>query len=225
VSVSVPAPARRPDAKRARPASSADIPALSYTLAAAFFDDPVFSYCYPDLAQRRQILRRWFEIVTEANLPHGEIYTTDDVVAGAVWVPPGVDDDEQMGTALGEISGKYAQTLFEIFERMEEGHPREAHHYLFLLGTRPDWQSRGIGSALMRPVLELCDRDAMPAYLEATSEANMRLYLRHGFEVAGEIKLPDGPSMWPMWRTPKQGRSWRRARTGVRRRLHAGSAR
>ncbi len=187
----------------ARPATSADIRAVSHTLAAAFFDDPVFSYCYADVALRLEILPRWFEIVTEATLPHGEIYTTDDVVAGAVWVPPGVEDDEHMGAALGEISGRYAHTLFEIFERMEEKHPRQPHYYLFLLGTRPDWQSRGIGSALMRPVLELCDRDAMPAYLEATSEGNKSLYLRHGFEVAGEIKIPGGPSMWPMWRTPK----------------------
>jgi ribosomal protein S18 acetylase RimI-like enzyme len=176
---------------------------VSLTLASAFFDDPVFSYCYPDIAARREILPRWFEIVTEANLPHGEIYTTDAVVAGAVWVPPGVEDDEQVGAALGEISGRCAQTLFDIFERMDEHHPHEPHHYLFLLGTRPEWQSRGIGSALMRPVLELCERDAMPAYLEATSEANKPLYRRHGFEVVGEIKLPDGPSMWPMWRTPK----------------------
>jgi ribosomal protein S18 acetylase RimI-like enzyme len=203
MSVSVSDTVSSSDAPQARPATSADIPSVSRTLAAAFLDDPVFSYCYPDVAVRREILPRWFEIVTGANLRHGEIYTTDDVVAGAVWVPPGGDDDEQMGAALGEISGKYARTLFEIFERMDETHPHEPHHYLFLLGTRPGWQSRGIGSALMRPVLELCDRDAMPAYLEATSEANMRLYLRHGFEVTGEIKLPAGPSMWPMWRTPK----------------------
>ena len=201
--VSVAATVRSPDAVRARPATSADIPAFANTLAVAFFDDPVLSYCYPDVAPRQQILPRWFEIVTEANLRHGGIYTTDNVVAGAVWVPAGVDDDEGMGTALGEISGKYAQTLFEIFERMDQQHPREPHHYLFLLGTRPGWQSRGIGSALIQPVLELCDRDALPAYLEATSEGNKRLYLRHGFEVTGEIKLPDGPSMWPMWRTPK----------------------
>ncbi len=188
---------------RARPATSADVTAVSRTLAAAFFDDPVFSYCYPDVASRRTLLPRWFEIVTEANLPHGEIYTTDDVVAAAVWVPPGVEDDEQMGGALGEVSGKYAQTLFEIFERMEQDHPQEPHDYLFLLGTRPEWQRRGIGSALMRPLLERCDRDAMPAYLEATSEGNKSLYLRHGFKVVGEIRLPDGPSMWPMWRTPK----------------------
>ena len=203
MSVSVSETVGSSDAVRARPATSADIRAVSHTLAAAFFDDPVLSYCYPDVAARQEILPRWFEIVTETNLPHGEVYTTDDVVAAAVSVPPGVEDDEQTGAALGEISGKYAQTLFEIFERMGETHPHEPHHYLFLLGTRPEWQSRGIGSALMRLVLELCDRDAMPAYLEATSERNKGLYLRHGFEVTGEIKLPDGPSMWPMWRTPK----------------------
>jgi GNAT superfamily N-acetyltransferase len=189
-------------ATRVRLAASPDIPALSHTLAAAFIDDPVFSYCYPDAAARRRILPRWFEIVGEAVLPHGAIQTTEDVIAGAVWIPPGVDEDEQMGVALGEISGACAQTLFEIFERMEEAHPREPHHYLFLLGTRPEWQRRGIGSALLRPALDQCDRDAMPAYLEATSEGNRILYLRHGFQVTGEISLPGGPSMWPMWRAP-----------------------
>jgi ribosomal protein S18 acetylase RimI-like enzyme len=202
VSVSVLETATSPDARRARPATSADTRAVSHTLAGAFFDDPVFAYCYPDATARREILPRWFEIVTKANLSHGEIYTTDDVVAAAIWVPPGVEDDAQVGAALGEISGGCAQSLFDIFERMDEQHPHEPHHYLFLLGTRRQWRSRGIGSALMRPVLELCDRDAMPAYLEATSEDNKGLYLRHGFEVVGEIKLPDGPSMWPMWRTP-----------------------
>src|SRR5205809_572948 len=78
----------------------------------------------------------------------------------------------------------------------------EPHAYLFLLGARPRWQSRGLGSALLRTVLEQCDREGTPAYLEASSPDNRRLYLRHGFEVTGEIALPDGPSMWPMWRAP-----------------------
>ena len=189
-----------PHAAQARPATAADVPALSTTLASVFFDDPVFSWCYPDPARRRQILPPWFEIVIASNLAHGEIYTTDDAIAGAVWLPPNAEDDEQLAAALGEISGEYAETLFEIFELMGQHHPHEPHHYLFLLATRSEWQGCGIGSALMRPVLEMCDRDATPAYLEATSERNKRLYLRHGFEVVGEIKLPGGPSMWPMWR-------------------------
>ncbi len=62
---------------------------------------------------------------------------------------------------------------------------------------------RGFGSSLMAPVLERCDRDGVPAYLEATSERNKQLYLRHSFEVTDEVPLPDGPTMWPMWRSPR----------------------
>jgi hypothetical protein len=35
----------------------------------------------------------------------------------------------------------------------------------------------------MAAVLQMCDRDRVPAYLEATSERNKQLYLRHGLEV------------------------------------------
>lgn len=191
-------------AARSRKADEADVPDLSQTLAAAFFDDPVFSWWIPDPERRRQILPGFFGIVIRANLAHGEIYTTDDAVAGALWVPPGIEDDAaEMVPALGEVSGEYAQTLFDVFELMDQRHPHETHYYLFFLATKPEWQSRGIGSALMRPVLDMCDREGVPAYLEATSERNRRLYLRHGFRVTDEIRLPDGPTMWCMWRSSK----------------------
>jgi GNAT superfamily N-acetyltransferase len=98
---------------------------------------------------------------------------------------------------------EYAERLFEILGLMEAKHPVEPHHYLFLLGTRPDRQGRGLGSSVMAPVLQTCDRDRVPAYLEASSERNKHLYLRHGVEVTDEIQLPGGPSLWPMWRSPK----------------------
>jgi GNAT superfamily N-acetyltransferase len=88
-------------------------------------------------------------------------------------------------------------------QSMAETHPVEPHYYLFLLGTRPEWQGRGLGSSLMAPVLQTCDRDRVPAYLEATSERNVPLYLRHGFDVTADIQVPGGQRMWPMWRTPK----------------------
>jgi GNAT superfamily N-acetyltransferase len=194
---------RKTELLRPRVAMSADVPALSHVLAEAFFDDPVFRWCYPDSARRREILPRFFELVLIANLGPGEVYTTDGVIAGAVWLPPNADDDEQLVTALGEASGEFVGNLSDAFELMGDQHPHEPHHYLFLLATRREWQGFGVGSAVMRPVLDVCDRDSMPAYLEATSESNIALYLRHGFEVVGEIKLPRGPSMWPMWRSPR----------------------
>ena len=61
----------------------------------------------------------------------------------------------------------------------------------------------GIGTALLGPVLERCDRDGRPAYLEASSPRNRACYERNGFRVLEEYRLGrDGPPGWRMWRDP-----------------------
>jgi GNAT superfamily N-acetyltransferase len=160
-------------------------------------------WCIDDGSRRRQLLPGFFRAVAESYLSYDEIYAVDEGVSTAVWAPPGAEEDEELPTLLGEVMEEYAERLFEIFPLMEEKHPAERHYYLFMLGTRPESQGRGLGSSLMAPVLETCDRDRVPAYLEATSERNKQLYLRHGFEVIDEIALPDGPTMWCMWRSPR----------------------
>jgi len=40
-----------------------------------------------------------------------------------------------------------------------------------------------------------------PAYLESSKHENIPLYERFGFELREAITLPDGPDLWPMWRT------------------------
>jgi len=140
------------------------------------------------------VIARYCEILDEA----------DEGVTTALWAPPRAADDEELPPVLGEILGEDAERLFEVFGLLGEKHPMQPHYYLFLLGTRPQWQGRGLGSSLIAPVLERCDRDRVPAYLEATSERNVPLYLRHGFEVTAEIQIPGGPKVWPMWRAVKQ---------------------
>jgi GNAT superfamily N-acetyltransferase len=186
-----------------RKAAAADLPAVIETLALAFHDDPVFEWWIGDDSRRGELLPSFFEPIAKSYLAYDETYTVDEGVATAVWGPPGAEEDEQLPAVLGEAAEEHAERLFEVFELMEEKHPMEPHYYLFLLGTRPGWQGRGLGSSLMASVLERADRDQMPAYLEATSERNKQLYLRHGFEVIGQIHLPDGPTMWPMWRSPR----------------------
>jgi GNAT superfamily N-acetyltransferase len=190
-------------ALRARKATAVDLPDVTDTLALAFYDDPVFMWWIDDESRRRQLLPGFFGAFATSYLAYDQIYTVDEGVSAALWAPPGAEDDEELPTVLGEVVAEYAERLFEIFGLMEEKHPAEPHYYLFVLGTRAEWQGRGLGSSLMAPVLETCDRDRVPAYLEATSERNKQLYLRHGFEVVDEIPLRDGPTMWPMWRSPR----------------------
>ena len=191
-----------------RKAVGADRRAFVETLVAAFHGDPVMIWFVPDRGRRSEILDAFFAVIVDAYEPHGGLYVTEpEPVATAVWVQAGCqltdEASEQLVGRLVEAAAEHADHLLEALELMEEQHPAEAHEYLFFLATHPEWQSRGLGSALMREVLDRCDRDGTPAYLEATSLESRRLYLRHGFEVTGEIRLPDGPSMWPMWREPQ----------------------
>jgi GNAT superfamily N-acetyltransferase len=146
----------------------------------------------------------FFGAVADSYSSFDELWDVEEGVTAAVWAPPGAEEDEQLGEQVVEIAGEYGDRLGLVLGLLEENHPAEPHYYLFLLGTRPGWQGQGLGSALMRPMLERCDRDGVPAYLEATSEGNRRLYLRHGFEVTEELLLPDGPPLWRMWRAPRR---------------------
>ncbi len=87
--------------------------------------------------------------------------------------------------------------------RIDARHPTSPHMYLAVLGTDPSAQGRGIGSALLAPVLRQCDEDGVPAYLESSKERNVAFYARHGFRVREELPLPRGPRMWLMWREPR----------------------
>ena len=55
----------------------------------------------------------------------------------------------------------------------------------------------------MRHGLDRCDGERAPAYLEASEEALVPYYQRFGFEQIGEIDIPGGPTMIPMWRSPR----------------------
>ena len=70
---------------------------------------------------------------------------------------------------------------------------------------QPAAQGLGLGSALLRATLVGVDAAGEPAYLEATSPDNRRLYERHGFQVVRELPLPGGPSLFAMWREPQTG--------------------
>jgi predicted N-acetyltransferase YhbS len=60
-----------------------------------------------------------------------------------------------------------------------------------------DDQRRGLGSRLVRPILERADRDGVACHLETADPANVPYYRRFGFEVVEpslEV-IPDGPNL------------------------------
>jgi ribosomal protein S18 acetylase RimI-like enzyme len=105
---------------------------------------------------------------------------------------------------LVRFLGLRTSTVLGGLNRMERLHPHQPPRwYLFILGVERAAQGRGLGSALLGHRLERMDTSALPVYLESSNERNIAFYARHGFEVTGEVTIPQGPTIWPMWREPR----------------------
>lgn len=188
-------------------AKPVDVPAISGTLARAFHDDPVFEWIVPDPTNRRARLPSVFATFAELYLPHQETYVAADGAGTALWAPAGVepiseDQAEAFGERMVEALGADAERAGELDALLQQHHPEQPCFYLQFLGVVPEQQGRGIGSRLLTTVLQRCDQSGTPAYLDATSARNRRLYERHGFETVTEMTLPQGPPLWSMWREP-----------------------
>lgn len=171
----------------------------------AFSADPAARWAWPD---PHQFIETFMPLVTLFGgkaFDHGSAYVIGDFVGVAQWLPPGVLPDDEPIAALFERNmsePRLGEVLF-LFEQMASFHPHEPHWYIPLIGVDPAFHGWGYGSQLMRHALAVCDRDQQPAYLEATSPTNGRLYERHGFRVLGEIRSGDSPPMFPMLREPR----------------------
>lgn len=201
----------RPDGSDIRRMTSADLAPVARSLAQAFEHDPHFSWIVRDEARRLKRLEDGFGVfMSRLWLPHDHGYTHARLIGGALWMPPGtwnVGLLKQLRLAPGTVRALRGDTprLLKALNFIERKHPRAPDHwYLPIIGVAPVWQGRGFGAALMRPMLERCDRDRAPAYLEASTPRNRALYERHGFEVMEECRYADdGPPLWMMWREPK----------------------
>jgi GNAT superfamily N-acetyltransferase len=199
-------------ADKIRKAVPEDLPRIGSALGRAFFDDPLFVWAIQDDDRRQRFELEFFTLYAKAFLRHEETYTTGgEVVAAALWAPPGAEpvsgeDAEELGRLVEELAGPEGSRFLDLTKLFDDHHPHGSYWYLQFMGVTPGWQSQGIGSALMAPMLERCDREGVRAYLDATSERNKRLYERHGFEAKDPFAAPGGPPVWPMWRQPASDR-------------------
>jgi RimJ/RimL family protein N-acetyltransferase len=181
---------------------------LSATLADALANDPIFSWLLPGRRRRDTRLRRLFALELEHYVfpAGGRALTTDDFRGANIELPPGrAKMTMPLSGAIGlvRVFGMRLRRAGRLQAFFERNHIQEPHYYIRTLGVATGFQGQGLGTALLGPTLDRCDRDGVPAYLEASSERSAALYERLGFVHLGELRVPDGgPPFWPMRRPP-----------------------
>ncbi|HEV3319338.1 MAG TPA: GNAT family N-acetyltransferase [Solirubrobacteraceae bacterium] len=191
-----------------RKATVEDVPQLAQALAAAFNDDPAFEWLLPNERKRPLGLRRFFAIELRAvGLARGSVWTTDELAGAALSTDPGkwrlpLHTLALHGPAFHRAFGLRLPRAVTLLTRMESRHARQPHHYFPAIGVAPEHQGQGMGRRLMAPTLKHCDREGLPAYLEASSERNTSLYERLGFQVIGEMHYGGSQPLRLMLRPP-----------------------
>lgn len=197
-----------PEAQVRPAATEAEHEAAAEALALAFADDPCWAHLLPNPSTRAEKLLAYFTSEIETLTPgYREVWVTEDGSGAAVWAPPGrwrVPMRVTLGEA-GKMIGVFGRRLplaLRTLVRLEGHHPKSPEHwYLHYLGVEPRRQGHGLGGALLAPVLERCDREGIPAYLEASTDRNRVLYERNGFTLSGTFDMPAaGPPVREMWR-------------------------
>ncbi|HSI81201.1 MAG TPA: GNAT family N-acetyltransferase [Solirubrobacterales bacterium] len=183
--------------------------ATAAAIARGFLDNEVWVWMVPDERRRRRLLDRYYRVMIKRIFaPRGGAWTTADAAGGALWAPPGTwpltpaETRWDLYALLPWIGIGGIRRGHDVDRVMGGRHPKRPHYYLQTLSIDPARQRRGYGSALLRPLLERCDAEGMPAYLETQRESNIPFYRRFGFVEDTPIRLPGGPPLWPMWREP-----------------------
>ncbi len=191
-----------------RDASKDDDQQLSDVLARAFWDDPVMSWMIPN--DRVRYARQQYFYAAELSSVHrrGVVLTTDDQAGAALWLPPKqwkipTRDLVSHGPGLLLAFARRIPVAIKLLDKIEKAHPSTPHWYLAILGTDPVRQGFGVGAALITTMTDRCDTEGIGAYLESSKATNVPYYRRFGFEVTEEITVPDGPTLWGMWRDPR----------------------
>jgi GNAT superfamily N-acetyltransferase len=190
-------------------------PAIA-ALARAFFDDPLFGFFVPDLVRQQKALIAFMSSGVKDAAPFDETWIAradGRVACAAVWLPPGGyprNFRRELMTYLRTAPtlaycGPRIGRAFALLSAVDKAHHdlHEPHYYLGILGTDPQYQRTGAGSAVLAPVLERCDTEGLPAYLETQKEANIAYYARHRFDVVQKIDIDGCPPIWTLRRDPR----------------------
>ena len=126
----------------------------------------------------------------------GDILRLKSVLAEAFY------DDPIFGWLMPDAGKRRARLAAAIDRRHGRDVPK-SHYYVRDIGVLPEMQGNGLGSTLLRPTLERCDHEGLPAYLEASSERNAALYERLGFQLTTELRVAGSPPLRLMLRLPR----------------------
>ena len=189
--------------------SQAKIQLAAEILARGFFDDPMFSFIFPETENRLDALAAFFQVFLADTVPRGEVLIAPNEEGAIAWYPSNVrvfeDSFDEVSAELAQVAitfgGLSAAERFEqIVSQGEKFEPKQAHCQIMLIALVPEARGKGIGRDLLIPVLNYADEQQVSCYLVSSNPRNISFYERQGFRQIFSIPTNSTLSLTGMWR-------------------------
>jgi ribosomal protein S18 acetylase RimI-like enzyme len=192
----------------------ARVPEVAQLLSVALHDDPAYAHIFPDAGKRRAQLQRFFHRYVGAHVAFGCTFALLDgngALQGTLTLrPPGgihlsaprrVGMLARLAASHGPAALGRMQTIGDLYAGLERATANGAPHFhVHMMAVQPELQGRGLGSGLLREVLEPTRARAdLPVVLTTHKQINVTFYRRAGFEVVDERSLRPGKDEFAVW--------------------------
>ncbi|MFI9504215.1 GNAT family N-acetyltransferase [Nocardia sp. NPDC052566] len=186
---------------------------VAVPLAESHFDDPGMVAFFPRPDVRPRALRLVFGLTVRDAIHYGHVYVAvmdGRVIGSAVWLPPGTfpPTGPRKLAALPGLARLFATApsrfgTFTRFGMAAAARADKSAWFLAGLGVAPAHQGGGVGTRLLRRMLDEADFRREPCLLNTQNHANIRYYGRHGFDIVdGPWRADSGPATWTLRRVP-----------------------
>jgi ribosomal protein S18 acetylase RimI-like enzyme len=180
-------------------------------LTSAFLEDPLMAYLFPEPGKRRENLAIFFKANLEYAMAAGEIYINSSQNGVAAWLfqgdkggpKPGSKEDprSQLGVLLDSETAARLAGFTRAMAALHKDVAPEKRRYLLFLGVKSGEQGKGIGTAMIKPGLQIADDSGLPCMLDTMNERDLKFYRRQRFEIRRDERIcGDGPRTWTMFR-------------------------
>lgn len=153
------------------------------------------NYLVKQDAKRVERVRALMEYSFDVCRKFGEVYLSEDKKACALILYP-----DQKRTSLQSIGLDVKLILRSIGitniskalqreAKIKKIQPKQAMTYLWFIGVYPEYQNLGLGTNLLKNIIEESRQKNRPLFLETSTLKNIPWYTKFGFKVYSELDL------------------------------------
>ncbi|MCA6381688.1 MAG: GNAT family N-acetyltransferase [Cytophagales bacterium] len=158
-------------------------------LCESFQNDPQINYILGSDGSHDKKMKRLMAYSFEFGLANGKVEISEDKNAVAIWK---ASNSKKMTVNLfyeGMLfffafgwSGIKRITAME--KKIAAFYPdKTIFNYLWILGTNPNEQGKGYGTAILSKAINKFEQDKVPLFLETSTDSNLHYYQRKRFEL------------------------------------------